>query len=177
MSGLNIDEFNYARRTLRHIQKVQELALVVARSTLIDCPGTAKRLVHNATAHDQPKFSPEEWGLTQRYWTELDEEGRKNPEEMERYAPAWAHHKANTYHHQECWDTDEVVRPEHVFEMVCDWAAMSMELNAGDERIWSKELEAWAITMITQSYLEYYKDTVMMAVNVIQDYWAHKVTA
>jgi len=171
---LTQDQFNYVRRTLRHIHWVQEYAFVLAQSEAFD-ENTSKTLLERAAMHDSSKFKNEEWDAYQRYWTELDDVGRRDPEETETFEKAWQHHLSNSPHHPEHWDHSHSGMPDWaVLEMVCDWAAMSTELTGGDECKYKTELSQWATDAIPRMGLKPYHETICAAVSVIISYWERR---
>lgn len=168
-------EFFYVRRTLKHIQRVHRYALLLVRKLEWRADlGWERDLIESVASHDAAKFSEEEWGPTQRYWTELSQEERDELGEYEAYEPAWEHHLKHCLHHPGHWrihKRNESMTTAAVLEMVADWAAMAEEKTGGDGRQWAQELKAWAEKALDAEGLGEHRDLILDAVGVIQDFW------
>lgn len=147
-------------RTNEHIQRVQKNAQKIGEIPLIKI----------AKKHDLSKFSDDEYipyiHLTWKY--KLQAEGKTYilPKEIqEKVDNAWIHHKNNNRHHPEFWDsspgkTDASVMPDvYIGEMVCDWVAMSQELeNSNDASNWIEKNvgKRWEFSPYQKDLIDYY---------------------
>ena len=94
--------------------------------------------------HDQSKFQPIEFNAYRRRWfpTESEIEQMKQLKEIynkvkDDFDLAWVHHYSVNPHHPEFWIRPSGVKPMpkiFIAEMLCDWAAMSMQFNSSTKK-------------------------------------------
>ena len=98
-------------------------------------PEILPQLEKNIQQHDQSKYSSEEFnGYRKRFYPINDAEKFNSKAE---FSKAWEHHKLHNPHHWESpqwYDSHrkmaiKAMQPVYVYEMVCDWQAMSLKLG------------------------------------------------
>lgn len=125
----------FIERTHRHIMRVRNNIDII----LNNYNGLCKRRIEQIKQdHDISKFSKEELDgfvlLTHKY--RLDQSDIKDDFKFVDnhnilIRNAWEHHKQNNPHHPEHFGCMEDMGLYELIDMVCDWAAMSQELNNG----------------------------------------------
>ena len=124
---------NFHRRTNEHIKNVQDC---IAKLN----PGP--ELQERAKTHDASKFGEVEYmpyiWITEFYRCKnngIDFEYPPGMEEKTRIASK--HHVTTNRHHPEYHDDISDMTDIDIIEMVCDWAAMAIELGEGSARGWA----------------------------------------
>lgn len=124
--------------------------------------------------HDQSKFQPIEFNAYRRIWfpTESEIEQMKQLKEIynkvkDDFDLAWVHHYSVNPHHPEFWVRPTGVEPMpkiFIAEMLCDWAAMSMQFNSSTEKWYRAQ---------TQEDLPLHPDTAKIVESIFNtEYWA-----
>ena len=110
------------------------LKTVLRHKYVVFCHSVKLGIPFRGLVHDMTKFSPSEFALGVRYYTN----GKKSPNEAERedngYSTAWMHHKGRNKHHFEYWTDYSSIEKKivpikmeytYVLEMFCDRVAAS----------------------------------------------------
>ena len=90
------------------------------------------KLGNHVLLHDATKWSPEEFEPYRYkfYPTKQEKSDPNYNENMKRvFAEGWKHHHENNEHHLNHWCEDGINRDmplDYIFEMICDWYAMSV---------------------------------------------------
>lgn len=120
----------YYERTKKHIERVIQNLMKIAKTTNID----TVKLLERAKKHDLSKFKDPElkpyiW-LTEYYRCKNKKIPFQYPEGVkEETEKAWTHHKEANRHHPEYHNSPKDMTTVDIAEMVADWAAMSQEYN------------------------------------------------
>jgi len=126
----------YEKRTKEHIDRVVANMLIVS--------GDFEGLKERSTKHDASKYSdiertPYIW-LTEFHRCKNEGEDFTYPPGIEeKVNKATGHHIKTNQHHPESHDSIEDMTETDIVEMVCDWTAMSQELNqdGGSAKGWA----------------------------------------
>ena len=79
--------------------------------------------------HDLSKFSKQEFDAYRRNHYPVSDEEQKASEDD--YLKAWDHHKSVNPHHPYFWTQSGIIEDmplQYIFEMLCDWAAVSQHM-------------------------------------------------
>lgn len=135
---------NYLTRTNTHINNVQKVWNYLNKNNSFELFNVKKiDIDFIISCHDQTKLEKEEMIgyilMTEKY-------GRKcgykfTDEDQKTMDEAWIHHYKNNPHHPEYWENIEEMHIRHLFEMCCDWGAMSYEF--GDSVVKFKDEKAY----------------------------------
>jgi hypothetical protein len=82
-----------------------------------------------AFIHDLSKFSKQEFDAYRRNHYPVSDEEQKASEDD--YLKAWDHHKSVNPHHPYFWTQSGIIEDmplQYIFEMLCDWAAVSQHM-------------------------------------------------
>lgn len=101
------------------------------------------QLLNLLKEHDRSKYQPLEFNAYRRKWfpTKAEIEQMKQLKEIyikvkDDFDLAWTHHYSVNPHHPEFWIRPSGVEPMpkiFIAEMLCDWAAMSMQFHSSTE--------------------------------------------
>lgn len=148
----------FFKRTLEHIERVKKNALVIYKYD----PVRFKLILDIADAHDASKFKEPEFTpyVQLSYYYVCKRTGEKcdtHPELKEQIKDAVFHHIKNNRHHPEYY-FDETTRERNgqvinaikmpaisIAEMICDWKAMSQELE--------NKIEDFADSVINKKFI------------------------
>lgn len=145
--------FNYVTNHIENVQRVWaeirqhpklEPFLSVKDTCLLD------KLI---LAHDQSKFSADEfYGYAQYFYPEPGKEKRQRE-----FSIAWNHHQKSNRHHWDYWVMSDLVVLEmprvYLLEMLCDWAAMSLQFGDTPSDFYKKRGQFMQIHDKTKEYL------------------------
>lgn len=128
----------FRKRTKKHINYVKNNAQLLATKY----PNIAKNLLFDAETHDSSKFSKNEFFAYAWLTSVLGALKYEYPsKELENYVDTkWCDHYKVNPHHPEYWIYHFQLKDMPDFQlahMVCDWAAMSMELDNSLQDWWT----------------------------------------
>jgi uncharacterized protein DUF5662 len=106
--------------------------------------------------HDQSKYSKVEFdGYKQWFF------GDEKTKDKDEFTSAWNHHQKSNPHHWEYWimwkngiSTAINMPMEYVFEMLCDWGAMSLKFGGDPSEFYKKNI--MLITNRTRDIIDRY---------------------
>jgi hypothetical protein len=141
------EESRYKKYIKNHIENVKQVWVSIQKH-LINEFWIDDFMFHKITAligrHDESKYSVEEFEGYRQYFFPINEkEKNKN-----QFNYSWNHHQKNNPHHWQYWIMHEkgklmaLEMPfEYIIEMLCDWAAMSLNFNDKPFSFYNKEKE------------------------------------
>lgn len=116
-----------------HIQNVRTVFDAMKRMDIIPTE-IRDQLEKNVAVHDASKYSPEEFDAYRRQWFPVSPQEKAAAKRD--FLKAWDHHKEHNLHHWESpkWTNPHTkvaipMDPVYVYEMVCDWQAMSLKFG------------------------------------------------
>ena len=126
-------EAEYRAYIDEHINNVKTVFNAMKRMELVP-PEILPQLEKNVEAHDKSKYSEEEFdGYRCKFFPVSDSEKFAA---RSAFGRAWEHHKIHNLHHWESptWfdpktRTAKPMDPVYVYEMICDWQAMSLKFG------------------------------------------------
>ena len=106
------------------------------------------KLIDQILAHDLSKYSSEEFDAYRaKFFPEKDGSNEDSYKQLvkERFVCAWNHHQKSNPHHWQYWimwapegSTILEMPFEYMFEMLCDWTAMSYKFKDTPIAFWKK---------------------------------------
>ncbi len=117
------------------------------------------KIVDLICSHDKSKFSDEEfYGYCQYFNATKEDE-----EDEIKFKKSWNHHQKNNPHHWEYWllyedGNIEVLEMDfiYIFEMLCDWTAMSYKFEDIPGDFYKKNKEEIILGKKTREIVEFY---------------------
>lgn len=111
-------------------------------------------LAINVNAHDQSKYSEEEFEPYRNYFHTCSNEVK----DKEAFDKAWIHHYRNNPHHPQYWidenGNSRDMEPIYIAEMLLDWEAMSIKFNENTYDYYKKERDKKGFSENTKKNLD-----------------------